>query len=100
MKSKKSVLSEDGECHFVNLSSSGKFDVLSINQEEADAKVILHTHQILNENPSCKVILFSLVNFHFNIQSHVFHIKSIYFNTLDLHITAKYVNVTPIKIQI
>ena len=35
LKSNKIVLSEDGECHFVTLSSSGKFDVLSSNQEEA-----------------------------------------------------------------
>ena len=51
------LLSKDGECTEVTMSSVSTNEVLCSNQEEADTKVILHTLNAIGQSPNSRVHL-------------------------------------------
>ena len=57
MRTQKLVTSMEGACMAITLSSIQHFEGLLNNQEEADTKVILHSINAMEENPSTQVII-------------------------------------------
>ena len=57
MKINKHVLAGDNFCEVLTVSTAEDFTTLISNQEEADPKVVLHSHQAIEECESNRVLL-------------------------------------------
>ena len=59
LRTNKIMILLDNKCISISRLSTGIEESLTSNQEEADTKVILHTHQILKSNETSVIILCS-----------------------------------------
>ena len=57
LRTNKIMILLDNKCISISRLSTGIEESLTSNQEEADTKVILHTHQILKSNETSVIIL-------------------------------------------